>query len=125
MHPCSAMITPMGSQDWNARGYVAHYDPVGAIQIVTFRTCDSLPTHVVEELASGLRTLPSIVQRDERERRTGHYLALGHGECLLGRRDIAEVVSSALKQDDGIRYHLIAWVHHAQPCPRGRGVLRR
>ena len=119
------MITPMGSQDWNARGYVPHYDPVGAIQTVTFRTCDSLPTHVVGELALGLRTLPPSVQRDERERRTGDYLASGHGECLLGRRDIAEVVSSALKQDDGIRYHLLAWVHHAQPCPRGREVRRR
>ena len=128
MHPCSGMITPMGSQDWNARGYVPHYDPVGAIQIVTFRTCDSLPTHVVEELASGLRTLPPSVQRDERERRTEDYLASGHGECLLGRRDIAEVVSSALKHYDGIRYHLIAWcimpnhVHVVVKCVGGNAL---
>ena len=47
---------------------------------------------------------------------------------MLGRRDIAEVVSSALKQDDGIRYHLIAWcitlnhVHVVVECLGGNAL---
>ena len=73
-----------GESGLEREGFVPHYDPASAIQIVTFRTCDSLPTHVVEERASGLRILPPSVQRDERELRTEDYLALGHGECLLG-----------------------------------------
>jgi valyl-tRNA synthetase len=37
------------------------------------------------------------------------YLDAGHGECVLGDRATAEIVSNALKHFDGQRYDLIAW----------------
>src|SRR5258708_17076872 len=52
-------------------------------------------------------------EREHRERFTGvieHWLDDGHGECLLRRPALAEVLRHALRHFDGIRYHQHAWV---------------
>ena len=53
---------------------------------------------------------------------------LGRGEALLGNPDIAQVVASAIKHFDSIRYALHAWCvmpnHvHVLVTPRGRHQL--
>ncbi len=104
-----AMINMMSEPRWNPRGYVPHIDPLGAIQMVTFRTRDSLPGHVATAIDEHVRAMPPSERRDELERRTDAYLASGHGACLLGIPAVAHIVARTLRHYDGIRYHLRAW----------------
>lgn len=42
--------------------------------------------------------------------RVDSYLDAGHGDCWLGRPEIAELVADALRHFEGQRYKLSAWV---------------
>ena len=42
--------------------------------------------------------------------RVDAYLDASHGECLLKRRDLAELVANALRYFEGQRYELCSWV---------------
>ena len=71
------MMNTMSEPRWNPRGYVPHIDPLGAIQMVTFRTRDSLPGHVATAIDEHVRAMPPSERRDELERRTDEYLEIG------------------------------------------------
>lgn len=84
------------------RGYLPHLKAEGGIYFVTFRLADSLS-------ATTLRQLSEIPNK-QRSKEIEAYLDAGHGECLLARREIAEIVKLALLKFDGERYRLHSWV---------------
>jgi Rad3-related DNA helicase/REP element-mobilizing transposase RayT len=78
-----------------------HWTEENGTFAVTMRLADSLPVHVVADQLSpsGPSALPAIES----------ILDLAHGECLLRRSSIAEIVSESLRHFDGSRYRLLAW----------------
>lgn len=75
--------------------------------MITYRLADSLPSDVAQRLANDLE--------DERgesfyRKRIEAVLDAGHGECVLGRPEIAQIVIDAWQYFDGQRYDLHAWV---------------
>ena len=115
----------MRPPEWNSRGYVPHFDPPGAVQLVTFRTRDSLPAHVTGSMVAELRFVPSDLRDEAQERRVESYLASGHGECLLRRPDVAPIIARTLTHYHDRRYRLVAWclmpnhVHVVVTCIEG------
>lgn len=86
---------------WHNRGYLSHLDSETLIQHVVFRLADSLPQEVVKTLA--------LLDHPAQRRRVDALLDAGHGEMLLRRPSVAEIVCAALNHFDGERYHLHAW----------------
>lgn len=99
-----------------------HWTAEGATYSVTFRLADSIPLAAAERLGSELAeleksasrgTVLSLAEQIRLSRlKTEHIDSLlnaGHGECLLARPTVAEVVATALKHFDGQRYRLSAW----------------
>ena len=99
---------------WHARGHLPHLDQPGAIQSLTFRLVDSVPSQVVRDWESELaftdNAAPDDPRRVELHKRIDRYMDMGHGACFLRDDRIAEVVKSALLHFDGERYRLLAWV---------------
>ncbi|HSI00540.1 MAG TPA: transposase [Reyranella sp.] len=89
----------MPFKGWHSRGYLPHFDSPEAIQLVTYRLSDSLPSEALERIA--LSDRPESL-RDE-------LLDRGAGACWLGRTDIADVVEQSLFVFDCDRYRLHAW----------------
>jgi REP element-mobilizing transposase RayT len=90
---------------WHSRGYLPHFEQPGQLQSITFRLADSLPQAVLLELEA----LPHNLQ-EERRAEIEALLDRGHGECLLARPAIAQLVEDAMLHFDGERYRLLAWV---------------
>ncbi|MEX1113845.1 MAG: (E)-4-hydroxy-3-methylbut-2-enyl-diphosphate synthase [Akkermansiaceae bacterium] len=135
--------------DWeqltkNTSTYLPHWRIPGATYSVTFRLIDSMPPSALEDFRmrkenlekrlqdlvsqSGSRNSTTALVTVRSEIAALHETALdsalneGHGECLLRRMEIAEMVLGALKFFDGSRYILHAWSvmpnHvHAILCP--------
>jgi len=101
----SAGVSPasQSQKGWYSRGYLPHVDVPGLIQSITFRLADSLPHDVLDRLAD------EKLDDAERRKRIESFLDAGHGECLLARPEIAQIVENALLHFDGERYRLIAW----------------
>ncbi|MCU0797175.1 MAG: (E)-4-hydroxy-3-methylbut-2-enyl-diphosphate synthase [Akkermansiaceae bacterium] len=124
------------SIDWDAvqkleASFLPHWTVQGGTYAVTFRLADSLPESVIlnyetkrelllkrlEKLAvaSGSRSVREdlISLRNElsalREVVVDTALDTSHGECLLKKDHVAQIVASALKHFDGERYDLLAW----------------
>jgi REP element-mobilizing transposase RayT len=117
---------------WHSRGYLPHWDHPGMIQSLNFRLGDALPQAVLEKWRQELE-MPSLgapasrrrvpktnaagadvsAPRNEAavelRRRIEEYLDAGHGQCWLGRREIAALVEGALLHFDTQRYQLLAW----------------
>ncbi len=105
------------------RGYLPHWERAGAIYFVTFRLADSLPRHVVEQLANERERMERQVTNgrrplSEQERegirkalaaRVEKYLDAGIGSCVLRRSELADLVASSLRHFDGARYRLMCW----------------
>lgn len=100
-----------------------HWEQEGADYAVTFRLADSLPRHVIDQLALERRQLEREIEMtgtlsdDEKSKRLDwllsekveRWLDNCFGECVLRRPEAAETVANALKHFDGIRYQLLAW----------------
>ena len=102
------------------RGYLPHLKAEGGIYFVTFRLADSLPQAVLDEL--------NEAPPEARSKKIETYLDAGHGECVLSKPEIAQLVVHALKTFDGERYALHDWVvmpnHvHLVIEPRGEHAL--
>ena len=91
------------SYGWTVRK-LRHFDGPESAQFVTFRLFDSLPDEVVEKWRSECSS-----EADFR-RRVEQFLDNGQGECWLQIKAIAEIVVSALKFHNDVRYELVAWV---------------
>ena len=109
-------------------GHLPHWDQEGATYFITWRTADSLPgevwvrwrdergawlaAHGIDPHSKDWRRQVEELSDDERQdyRRFAKVLEdeldTGHGECVLRRPDIAEIVTGALRFFDGQRYEL-------------------
>jgi hypothetical protein len=93
---------------WYSRGYLPHFDSLGAMQFITFRLADSLPQTVLNQLEKELEEVPENQRVRERYRRIERWLDAGLGCCALGHPRMAEVVQETLLMFDPERYRLIA-----------------
>ena len=98
------------------RGYLPHRDYGSAVQAITFREGDSLPTHVIEEWRSELSDLTTSNDPKEQEnyqkelsKRIARYEDAGHGSCHLRRPELARIVQDRLLKGHDQDYKLIAW----------------
>ncbi|MDX1944572.1 MAG: hypothetical protein SFU86_04125 [Pirellulaceae bacterium] len=106
-----------------------HWEQARATYFITFRTADSLPEsvlrawrqerdrwlrqHHIDPLADNwqdqLRGLPAAAQHEFSNRFTRHWQELldsGHGECVLRRPELSQIVARSLLHADGDRYDL-------------------
>jgi carbamoylphosphate synthase large subunit/REP element-mobilizing transposase RayT len=98
-----------------------HWEQPDATYFVTFRLADAVPQSILrrwkEELETWRKFHPEPWNtatkyeyqkrfQDDRE----HWLDQGHGECLLKKSDVAEIVVEALRHFDRDRYVLDALV---------------
>lgn len=118
--------------DYSARS-LPHWFQPGVAAFITFRTADSLPRAVIERwddeqrqwlLRNGILVpndlttlqpehLPATLRRRfrvYRDRRLHWHLDQCHGECLLRRPELAQIVADALLHFDGDRYDLDRFV---------------
>ncbi len=98
-----------------------HWRQDGATYFVTWRTADSLPRERVEqwltERAEWMRTHPepwdAATEKQYREQFSAkweQWLDESHGECLLARPELRQIVEEAMLQADGERYQLLDYV---------------
>ena len=106
------------------RDHLPHLKQEGGAYFVTFRLAGSLPSDVIRELKLERERLVSKAQsaarpltwfeRDQLFRwystKVDRYLDAGHGEPLLKNKEIAKVVSDAVRFHAGQRFELYAWV---------------
>ena len=105
-----------------------HWSQLGAIVFITFRTADSIPKDVLmrweNEKADWLQrngcgssahwskivpTLDSKLQHRFKQTFNRHredYLDTCHGECVLQRRELAQIVYDSFMHFDGDRYQM-------------------
>jgi putative transposase len=110
-------------------GNLPHWFQPGVTYFITWRTDDSIPRDVldlwVRRRDDWLRRhgidprgprwrarLDSLPERQQREfhstfsREFLEYLDRGHGDCVLKRRDLADIVAKSLRHFEGQRYPL-------------------
>jgi len=106
------------------RGKLPHLKREGASYFTTFRLADSLPREAILKLKHEREALvqqafaakrPLTWQEEQQlfawySGRVEAFLDAGAGQCWLGRREIADLVASALNFFDTERYDLRAWV---------------
>jgi REP element-mobilizing transposase RayT len=90
-----------------SRGYLPHWECEEGIYFVTFRLADSLPQSVIREIRRDKHLKPEEQGRLAQE--LEDFLDQGAGACVLKQPRIANVVASALKKFDGVRYRMLAW----------------
>jgi len=90
---------------WHERGYLPHFDAPYVTQFVTFMLHDAFPVTRRPEW-EGILNEPDDSQR---RRKLDGWLDRGHGECWLGRADLASLVEEKLRESDGKTYRLQAW----------------
>jgi REP element-mobilizing transposase RayT len=97
-----------------SRGRLPHWQVDEALYFITFRLRDSLPREIVSQLKQEREQMLRGALAADRAKldrafsiRLDQHLDLGHGECLL--REHGELVASALKHFDRVRYELHAW----------------
>src|SRR4029077_8985628 len=113
-------MNPHGETQKHRRN-LPHWEQPDATYFVTFRLADAVPQNILcqwkEELETwrnfhpepwDVRTNYEYQKRfqDGRE----HWLDQGHGECILKKSDLAEIVVNALRHFDHDRYVLDAFV---------------
>jgi hypothetical protein len=99
----------MGKGIYN-RGYLPHWDFKGAVQAVTFRLADSVPSSLVAEWRAELASISDETLREkELHRRIARYEDAGHGEAVLGLPACAAVLQAKLTDGHGLGYKLIDW----------------
>ena len=122
------LYDPQADTDIEQR-YLPHWFQPGVAVFITFRTADSMPREAIEGWERELRDwlarqgihlppdeaiphpeeLPATVRREyvrKRDRLWHWRLDQCHGECLLKRRELAEIVLDSLRHFDGRRYDL-------------------
>jgi putative transposase len=91
---------------WHERGYLPHFDAPYVTQFVTFMLRDAFPVTRRRELEGILNES----QESARRRKLELELDRGHGECWLRRPALASLVERTLRENDGRKYQLLAWV---------------
>lgn len=106
-----------------SRGYLPHWEALGATYSVTFRLWDALPQSILEgyireredilETAEYMgRALTAIEHARLAElhsEKIEAYLDQGIGECYLRRPEVGRIVFNALKHFHAVRYDVHSW----------------
>jgi ATP-dependent Clp protease ATP-binding subunit ClpA len=98
-------------------GKLPHWRQDGVTYFVTWRTGDSLPKARADEwfaerdqwLKNHPEPWTSKVEEEYYQRfpdRWEKWLDEGHGECLLARPELRNIVEDVLRHDDGVKYRL-------------------
>jgi carbamoylphosphate synthase large subunit/REP element-mobilizing transposase RayT len=109
------------SEIGKTRRNLPHWEQKDAAYFVTFRLADAVPENILrrwkEELEAWRKFHPEPWNSDtkhEYQKRfqdsREHWLDQGHGECILKRSDLAEILVNALRHFDRDRYLLDAFV---------------
>jgi replication-associated recombination protein RarA len=120
-------------------GNLPHWRQDGALYFVTWRTVDSIPRERVdqwmEQRDAWLKVHPAAWSLGDEEEyyrlfpdRWEAWLDEGHGECLLARPEIRQIIEEVLRHDDGTKYRLEDFIvmpnHvHVLVSPRGKHTL--
>lgn len=99
--PAPASETNSIHAGWRSRGYLPHVDAPDLVQYIVFRLADSLPAHLIEEIARKARR--------ERVEAADAVLDRSYGRRDLAIPQIARTVEETILRFDGTRYALIAW----------------
>jgi REP element-mobilizing transposase RayT len=108
----------------HSRGVLPHLKKEGASYFVTFRLAGTLPKDVLLRFkaeretivaqAEAARRPPTWQEQEELFRwysmRVDNYLDAGHGDCHLGRPEVADLVAGAIQFHANERFDLHAWV---------------
>jgi REP element-mobilizing transposase RayT len=108
----------------HSRGDLPHLKSEGGSYFVTFRLAGTLPREILLRfkaereaiLAQAQAAKRPLTWREQEElfrwysSRVDKYLDEGHGECWLGRPEIAGLVASAIQFHAGKRFDLHAWI---------------
>jgi len=100
-----------------------HWTRDGATYFVTYRLADSLPAAAIKKIRSesamldrqvAMASVPLTPEQLLRNAKlkSDQYLKLldeGHGQCVLRRPEIAQIVADGFRYFDGKRYCLAAW----------------
>lgn len=113
-------LDPYGEIQKHRRN-LPHWEQTSATYFVTFRLADAVPQSILrqwkEELENWRKFHPEPwdpstkyeYQRRFQDSRE-HWLDQGHGECILKKSDVAQIVVNALRHFDRARYVLDAFV---------------
>ncbi len=120
-------------------GNLPHWRQDGAMYFVTWRTTDSMPRERVhkwmEERDAWLKAHPEPWSLQDEQQyyrlfpdRWEAWLDEGHGECLLARPELRQIVEEVLRHDDCRKYQLEDFIvmpnHvHVLVSPLGEGTL--
>jgi carbamoylphosphate synthase large subunit/REP element-mobilizing transposase RayT len=114
-------FTPDSPETTKSRRNLPHWQQDGSTYFVTFRLADSIPaaqlSKLLEDLAAWKQHHPEPwdfkTYQDYHQRfheAPEKWLDSGHGECLLARPDLRQIVVNALRHFDGERYILDDYV---------------
>ena len=110
------MPTKHAFPQWHSRGYLPHFDAPLAIQHITYRLSDALPTHAIEQMERAMPLCPDHERESQRRQRIEQLIDAGHGSCILGQESAARVVVETWLKFDGKRYRLLAFVVMPNHC---------
>lgn len=99
--PAFDLASNEGKAIWRSRGYLPHLDAPNLVQHIVFRLADSIPAHILKDLAQARPgdRIPAIDAALDR----------GHGRSDLARTSVATLVQTALLAFNDERYSLIVW----------------
>jgi len=126
----SAGVSPAGFPPRNDifsirnRGHLLPWEAAMATSFVTFRLADSLPQNALRNILFARKDIPATaaqmarkISEPERKRlvklltrRIEKYLDVGVGACFFRNDAVAKVVADSLRQFEGTRYQLFAWL---------------
>lgn len=101
---------------WHSRGYLPHFDAPHAIQHITYRLADSLPSEALERINKELAAFPADRRDIERRRRIEEFMDAGYGSCVLVRPEAARCIIETWFRFDAERYRLLAFVVMPNHC---------
>lgn len=92
------------------RGYLPHWDFADAVQAVTFRLADSVPSSVIQSWMAELFSIRNDQARQKQlHLRIARYEDAGHGSSVFKQPDCAAIVQAKLIAGHPNRYRLIDW----------------
>ena len=103
-------VSEITHSGWRTRGYLPHFDAADTWQAITYRLADSMPHHAVEAIERDLNAIPDGKRSKERRLRIEAWTDAGHGECVLRRFDIAQIVWDNWQRFASERYDIGPWV---------------
>jgi len=103
------------------RRHMPHWQFDGGLYFVTWRLADSLPQSLLRQWSEERRLWlgrhpkpwdPHTSEEYRREfpRRMEAWLDAGYGECVLRNPDCAKLLSTAMREFDGVRYDIASFV---------------